>query len=126
MTLDRVDRELGGCPVMHRDFTEPAAAGTYWALADELRERGHAHFDTVAQGFWVFTRHDAVREIYGQPGLFSSESFTPWEPDPRRTTSRSTWRRFPRRATSTSWSEPTGFTRRCGMRLPGTACALLR
>jgi cytochrome P450 len=91
MTIDRVDRtdrtdrlerELGGCPAMHLDFTEPAEAGTYWALADELREQGPAHFDTVAQGFWVFTRHDAVREIYGQPGLFSSESFTPWDPDP--------------------------------------------
>jgi cytochrome P450 len=77
-----IDRELNGCPVMHMPFTEPAEAGTHWALADELREKSPAHFDTVAQGFWVFTRHDAVREIYGQPSMFSSESFTPWDPEP--------------------------------------------
>jgi cytochrome P450 len=77
-----IDREVGGCPVMHLDFTEPADVGSYWALADELREQSPAIFDTVAQGFWVFTRHEQVREIYAQPGLFSSDSFTPWDPEP--------------------------------------------
>jgi cytochrome P450 len=39
-------------------------------------------FNTFAQGYWVFTRHDAVRDIYKTPELFSSESITPWQPDP--------------------------------------------
>ena len=30
----------------------------------------------------MFTRHEQVREIYKHPDLFSSESFTPWEPEP--------------------------------------------
>ena len=40
------------------------------------------YFNTFAQGYWVFTRHDAVRDIYKTPELFSSESITPWQPDP--------------------------------------------
>jgi cytochrome P450 len=77
-----LERDVAGCPVKHLGFTEPGEVGTYWALADQLREESPAIFDSVAQGFWVFTRHDAVREMYGQPDLFSSESFTPWDPDP--------------------------------------------
>ena len=86
MTAPRVaeaaERELGGCPVMHRDFAPQQAAGCHWQLADELRETSPVFFNTFAQGYWVFTRHDAVRDIYKTPELFSSESITPWEPDP--------------------------------------------
>ena len=77
-----VGRDLGGCPVMHRDFSGAQPAGCHWALADELRETGPVFFNTFAQGYWIFTRHDAVRDIYKTPELFSSESITPWQPDP--------------------------------------------
>ena len=77
-----VERELGGCPVMHRDFSPAQPAGCHWEQADELRESSPLHFNTFAQGYWVFTRHDAVRDIYKTPEIFSSESFTPWEPNP--------------------------------------------
>ena len=88
MTAHRVvetaaaERELGGCPVMHRDFAPAQAAGCHWELADELRESSPVFFNTFAQGYWIFTRHDAVRDIYKTPELFSSESITPWQPDP--------------------------------------------
>jgi len=77
-----VDREPAGCPVMHRDFAPQQAAGCHLQLADELRETSPVFFNTFAQGYWVFTRHDAVRDIYKTPELFSSESITPWQPDP--------------------------------------------
>ena len=77
-----VDRELGGCPVMHRDFSRAQAAGCHWEQADELRESSPLYFNTFAQGYWVFTRYDAVRDMYKNPDLFSSASITPWEPDP--------------------------------------------
>ncbi|MEA2311245.1 MAG: hypothetical protein QOE28_1213 [Solirubrobacteraceae bacterium] len=77
-----VERDLGGCPVMHRDFAPQQAAGRHWELGDELRESSPVYFNTFAQGYWVFTRHDAVRDIYKTPELFSSESITPWQPDP--------------------------------------------
>jgi cytochrome P450 len=75
-------RELGGCPVLHMDVSEAMDAGTYWQRADELREASPAFFNDVAQGYWVFTRHEQVRDIYQHPAVFSSESITPWDPDP--------------------------------------------
>jgi len=77
-----VERDLGGCPVVHVEVFAPMEAGSYWQRADELRETSSRYFNTLAQGFWMFTRHEQVREIYQNPDLFSSESFTPWEPEP--------------------------------------------
>ena len=77
-----VQRELGGCPVMHRDFSGSQAAGCHWEMAEELREASPLYFNTFAQGYWVFTRYDAVRDMYKNPEIFSSESITPWQPDP--------------------------------------------
>ncbi len=79
---EAVGRELGGCPVMRLDVAPALEAGSYWRQADELREAGPAFFNTFAQGYWVFTRHEEVRDIYRDPELFSSESITPWEPEP--------------------------------------------
>ncbi len=76
------ERDLGGCPVVHVEVFSPQEAGAYWRKADELREQGDRFFNTLAQGFWMFTRHEQVREIYQNPALFSSDSFTPWEPEP--------------------------------------------
>jgi cytochrome P450 len=79
---EAVGRELGGCPVTRLDVAPALEAGSYWRQADELREASPAFFNTFAQGYWMFTRHDEVREIYRDPELFSSESITPWEPEP--------------------------------------------
>ena len=46
------------------------------------RELPHFYNTYEGGGYWVFTRHDAVKDIYKTPELFSSESITPWEPDP--------------------------------------------
>ena len=71
-----------GCPVFHQDFSEAKPIGCHWALADRLREQGPVYYNEFADGYWVFTRHDAVRDIYKTPEIFSSESITPWDPDP--------------------------------------------
>jgi len=76
-----VDREVR-CPVFHQDFSEEKPLGSYWALADRLREQGPLYFNSFAQGYWIFTRYDAVRDIYKNPEIFSSESITPWDPEP--------------------------------------------
>lgn len=76
------ERDVGGCPVMHQDFSRTRAVGSHWKWADELRETSPVYYNTFAQGYWIFTRHEAVREIYKTPEIFSSESFTPWEPEP--------------------------------------------
>ena len=76
------DRNLNGCPVMYGDFSRIREAGSYWQWADQLREDSPLYFNTYAQGYWIFTRHDAVRDMYKNPQIFSSESITPWEPEP--------------------------------------------
>jgi cytochrome P450 len=78
----KIERDVGGCPVMHRDFSPAQPAGCHWQLAKELREGSPVYFNTFAQGYWIFTRHEAVKDIYKQPEIFSSESITPWEPNP--------------------------------------------
>src|SRR6476660_8079571 len=75
--------EVTGCPVMHQDFSTTRNLGDYWALANDLRESCPHFYNKYADGgYWVFTRHDAVRDIYKTPEIFSSESITPWQPDP--------------------------------------------
>ena len=76
-------RNGGGCPVMHHDFAPSRPMGTHWELAKQLREACPHFYNAYDKGgYWVFTRHDAVRDIYKQADIFSSASITPWEPDP--------------------------------------------
>jgi cytochrome P450 len=79
---DVAARAAGRCPVIHLDVSTPLAEGSYWQKADELRESGPAFFNAIGQGYWIFTRYEQVRDIYQHPEIFSSESITPWEPDP--------------------------------------------
>jgi cytochrome P450 len=75
--------EVTGCPVMHEDFSTTRKAGDYWDLANQLREScPHFYNKYAGGGYWVFTRHEAVNDIYKTPEIFSSESITPWEPNP--------------------------------------------
>ena len=80
--VERPARVPNGCPVVHLDVSPTLEVGSYWHKADELRETGQIFFNTMAQGYWMFTRYDEVREIYQHPELFSSESITPWDPEP--------------------------------------------
>jgi cytochrome P450 len=57
-------------------------ACSYLRLGDEMREQSPVFFNEFAQGYWIFTRHDAVQDVYKREDLFSSESITAWEPDP--------------------------------------------
>jgi cytochrome P450 len=71
-----------GCPVVHADYSDHREACSYFRLADEMREESPVFFNEFAQGYWVFTRHDAVQDVYKRQDLFSSESITAWEPNP--------------------------------------------
>jgi cytochrome P450 len=80
-----MDRIPSGCPVRHLDFTSWRPLGSYWELAKQLRLEAPFFVNTYAEGesgYWVFTSYDAVRDIYKNPQIFSSESITPWEPNP--------------------------------------------
>jgi cytochrome P450 len=80
---ERQGTEVTGCPVLNHDFSTQRELGAHWALANELRESCPHFYNKYSDGgYWVFTRHDAVRDIYKTPEIFSSESITPWEPNP--------------------------------------------
>jgi cytochrome P450 len=76
------ERPAMGCPVVHADYSEHGEACGYFRLADAMREESPVFFNEFAQGYWVFTRHDAVQDVYKRQDLFSSESITAWEPNP--------------------------------------------
>src|SRR6188472_464312 len=60
--------EVTGCPVMHQDFSTTRNLGDYWALANDLREScPHFYNKYSGGGYWVFTRHEAVKDIYKTP-----------------------------------------------------------
>ena len=80
-----LERMPNGCPVKHLDFTPWRPMGEHWDLAKDLRQETPHFVNTYGDGstgYWVFTQYDAVRDIYKTPQLFSSESITPWEPNP--------------------------------------------
>ena len=49
---------------------------------DVLREQHPYFWDPEAQGYWVLTRYEEIREAYQRPELFSSDSFIATDPDP--------------------------------------------
>ena len=77
-----VTRDVGQCPVKQFSVFSDQEAGRYWAQSDALREETPAFFNDHAQGYWVVTRYDAVKDLYQNVDMFSSESFTAWEPNP--------------------------------------------
>jgi len=67
---------------MHHDFATPRTFGEHWELAKQLRETcPHCYKQYEGGGYWVFTQHDAVRDIYKTPEIFLSASITPWALD---------------------------------------------
>jgi cytochrome P450 len=74
--------KIAHCPVVRADFSATLEAGSYWRMANEYRQMNPALFNSMAQGYWIFTDHEHVRDMYRTPEVFSSESITPWEPDP--------------------------------------------
>lgn len=79
-------QESRGCPFVHEEFIAPRPQGEVWALGDRLREQGGVHWNTQAQGWWMFSSDEAVRDIFRHPDIFSSQSITPWDPFPQYTT----------------------------------------
>src|SRR6476619_5949855 len=73
VTAERNGTEVTGCPVMHHDFSKTRELGAYWDLANELREScPHFYNKHEDGGYWVFTRHEAVKDMYKTPEIFSA------------------------------------------------------
>ncbi len=74
--------EQGRCPVVHFDSRSHRQVMGFIDELDVLREQHPYFWDPEAQGYWVLTRYDDIREAYQTPELFSSDSFVPTDPDP--------------------------------------------
>lgn len=71
-----------GCPVVHFDFRVARPTTAYLEIAKLLRDHGPSYFNTLAQGFWMVTSYDAVRDMFTRRDLFSSRSFDATNADP--------------------------------------------
>jgi cytochrome P450 len=81
-SIPDVGRDIGGCPVVHYDFSYPRPLLSFFDELDDLREESPAYWNTHGPGYWVLTRYDEVREAYQTPAVFSSDSIDPLDPDP--------------------------------------------
>jgi cytochrome P450 len=72
------------CPVLeYRYFRGPDPAGSNFKRLDELQRQARPFFRAdEADGYWVFTDHDAILEALQNPEVFSNASAVPLEPDP--------------------------------------------
>lgn len=73
--------KASGCPAMSLHFAQPQPAGFYHRKASELNAGAPIWINDNAQGYWVVTTHELVREIFQTPEIFGSESIVPSAPD---------------------------------------------
>jgi cytochrome P450 len=64
------------------DLGGTAPAMTHWRLIDELREQHRWFWNEEAQGYWVLTRYEDIREAFQTPEVFCNHSIVPTNPDP--------------------------------------------
>ena len=64
------------------DLSRPAPAMAHWNTIDELREAHRFFWADEAQGYWVLTRYEDIREAFQTPEVFCNHSIVPTDPDP--------------------------------------------
>ncbi len=62
---------------------QPGPAGAHFTAIDRLRERHRWFWNDFAQGYWVLTRFDDIREAFQTPEVFSNHSIVATDPDPK-------------------------------------------
>ena len=55
-------------PQVTASLNGTAPAMTHWQQIDELREQHRFFWNDEAQGYWVLTRYDDIREAFQTPG----------------------------------------------------------
>jgi cytochrome P450 len=69
-------------PQVTASLNGTAPAMTHWKLIDELREEHRFFWNDEAQGYWVLTRYDDIREAFQTPEVFCNHSIIPTNPNP--------------------------------------------
>lgn len=69
-------------PVLDFDVNGVAPIGAHWREIDDLQREHDFFWTTYAQGHWVLTDPEAIREAFRTPELFSCNSAVAAEPNP--------------------------------------------
>lgn len=69
-------------PHVRASFNETAPPMTHWSTIDELREQFRWFWNDEAQGYWVLTRYEDIREAFQTPEVFCNHSIVATNPDP--------------------------------------------
>ena len=69
-------------PRVRVELSHTAPATTHWQTIDELREQHRFFWADEAQGYWVLTRYEDIREAFQSPEIFCNHSIVPTDPDP--------------------------------------------
>jgi cytochrome P450 len=69
-------------PTIDYDYTLVRPVNFHQDELDELRARHPFFKSSWAQGFWVLTRLDAIRDAFQDPRTFSSSAIVAYEPEP--------------------------------------------
>ena len=64
------------------DLNTTAPALSHWQRIDELREQHRYFWNEEAQGYWILTRYEDIREAFQTPEVFCNHSIVPTNPDP--------------------------------------------
>ena len=72
------------CPVLDFKYWQgPDPGGSNFNRLDELQSKARPFLRAnEAEGYWIFTDHDAILDALQDPELFSNASVSPLEPDP--------------------------------------------
>jgi cytochrome P450 len=82
MTTTEARGEAGSYPVHDYNYNLIEPVNAHQQALDELRAKHPYFWSTFAQGFWVLTRAEAIRDAYQNPKVFSSSAMVAFEPDP--------------------------------------------
>ena len=70
-------------PALEVDLTAKVMPATdHWREIDELREQHRYFWNTYAQGYWVLTQYEDIREAFNMPEVFSNHSIVATDPEP--------------------------------------------
>jgi cytochrome P450 len=70
-------------PVVDVDLSQKVGPPTsHFTEIDELREKYRYFWNSSAQGYWVLTRFEDIREAFQTPEVFGNHSIVPTDPDP--------------------------------------------
>jgi cytochrome P450 len=71
------ERAEGVCPVVSIDYRVQRPAFWHYENLSTIREQAPFVWNTVPQGFWMFSRYDHVREALQRPDVFASDILSP-------------------------------------------------